>query len=60
MARVTCPCLNVSVFITGEWQGSPVSTGKLFPEGGVNVEGGLVYEVNLDVAGIVVVRTQGI
>lgn len=57
MARLTCRCLNISVFAagkSGDWQNNPITTSKLFPEGHGQADGTL-YEVNLDVAGIIVV-----
>lgn len=55
MARLACQCLNVNVSVAeSDWKGNPVPTAKLFSEQ-YPVTGAVVYEVNLDVAGIVVV-----
>ena len=40
---------------SSEWRSSPVPTVKLFPEGSEDVGSETLYEVNLDVAGIVLV-----
>lgn len=54
--RVVCPCLNISVFTSARtWQNNPVASLKLFPDGCSDIKGDNVYEVKLDVAGIVVV-----
>ncbi len=53
MSRLSCLCLNVTIFTSGnDWRSTPIPT--LFP--GVcevikDVE--TLYEVNLDVAGVV-------
>ena len=52
MARLACRCLNVSIFATGDWKANPIPASKLFSQG---FESKTLYEVNLDVAGIVVV-----
>lgn len=53
MARLSCRCLNVSVFVTNcDWQSNPLPASKLF-SGDCNLKEDVVYEVNLDVAGIV-------
>lgn len=59
MARLACPCLNINIFSkTSEWQSNPVRAVKLFPEGCKSVKEDLLYEVNLDVAGVIVVSSE--
>lgn len=59
MARLACQCLNVSVFVNkSDWKSNPVPTAKLFSEQ-CSVTSDVVYEVDLDVAGIVVVSMKG-
>lgn len=61
MGRLTCHCLNVSVhFKGGSWDCRPVLASQLFPEGAKDrlreEGGGSLYEVDLDVAGVTLVR----
>ncbi len=59
MALLTCSCLNVSVYITNNArQQAPIAIKNLFSGECENVlrsGSGVLYEVDLDVAGIVVV-----
>ena len=59
MALLTCSCLNVSVYITNNARKqAPIAIKNLFSGECENVlrsGSGVLYEVDLDVAGIVVV-----
>ena len=58
MARLTCPCLNVNVFAAvkpSDWRSNRIPSAKLFRERCESVKDDVLYEVNLDVAGIVIV-----
>ena len=63
MGRLTCYCLNVSVHYKDEsWDSRPVLAAQLFPEGAKDrlKEGeGSLYEIDLDVAGVTLVRPAG-
>lgn len=55
MARLACRCLNINVFVANnDWRSNPLPTSKLFSER-CQLKEDVAYEVNLDVAGIVVV-----
>ena len=56
MACLSCRCLNIQVFTANnEWWENPLPVSKLLSEA-VGCE--TLYEVNLDVAGIVLVRAD--
>lgn len=57
MGVLTCSCLNVSVHYKGAlWSERTLCSSQLFPEGTVDpLTNQPLYEIELDVAGIVVV-----
>lgn len=59
MGVLTCGCLNVSVHYKGSvWKEKSLSSSHIFPEDTVDpLMNQPLYEIELDVAGIVVVST---
>ena len=57
MSRITCPCLNINVYAaTIDWRRYPVPANRLFSQEDIVVgKDNVLYEINLDVAGIIVV-----
>lgn len=58
MARLCCQCLNVTVNVAGNWRANTVLISTLFshPPHQLFADHKILYEVQLDVAGIIVVR----
>lgn len=63
MARLACPCLNVTVHYKGleaSWDARPVEGGHVLPARcGHRLCGVVLYEVDLDMAGVTTVRREG-
>lgn len=62
MARLCCGCLNITVHVTGDWTANATPTSSLFSQAYPHpllASNKLLYEVQLDVAGIIVVGDQG-